>query len=275
MTLLLGTGLGLTASCRASGGSPTPAFTPAQLFAGGAKGAWYDVSDRSTLFQDAGMTTPVTTNGDPVGAVLDKSGNGKHLFQTADINKPNYIDPGGGALRYLSFSAGSWLSGNGSNAIGYQPLTDPVYLGVFSTKTGGMGAHASMAFGVDVSNKAQLNINPSSFTSVYSAGGDGCVYTLSGATSGNHFLDCQVKALPAGQLRNTDMDFQVDGSVGSLQTNNNPDVSNQNAVVGVATANFANGTGSIAGRFHGGIVVLRTVTQTDRNNLRTHFSNPR
>ena len=53
---------------RASG-----AFSPARLFASGEEGAWYDPSDLSTLFQDSLGTTPVTTAGQPVGLMLDKS----------------------------------------------------------------------------------------------------------------------------------------------------------------------------------------------------------
>jgi len=49
------------------------AFTPARLFANGEAGAWFDPSDLSTLFQDSAWTTPVTTAGDPVGLMLDKS----------------------------------------------------------------------------------------------------------------------------------------------------------------------------------------------------------
>jgi len=48
-------------------------FTPADLFAGGTEGAWYDPSDISTLFQDSARTTPVTASGQPVGLMLDKS----------------------------------------------------------------------------------------------------------------------------------------------------------------------------------------------------------
>ena len=48
-------------------------FTPASLFAGGIAGAWYGPSDLSTLFQDSAGTTPVTTTGQPVGLMLDKS----------------------------------------------------------------------------------------------------------------------------------------------------------------------------------------------------------
>ena len=48
-------------------------FSPAALFLAGEKGAWYDASDLTTLFQDSAGTTPVTAPGDPVGLMLDKS----------------------------------------------------------------------------------------------------------------------------------------------------------------------------------------------------------
>lgn len=43
------------------------------LFADGKQGVWFDPSDKSTLFQDAAGTVPVTKDGDPVGLILDKS----------------------------------------------------------------------------------------------------------------------------------------------------------------------------------------------------------
>lgn len=54
------------------------AYSPLSLFENGEQGAWYDPSDLSTLFQDAAGTTPVTAVGQPVGRMLDKSGNGNH-----------------------------------------------------------------------------------------------------------------------------------------------------------------------------------------------------
>ena len=61
----------------------TPAaFNPASLFAAGEKGAWYDTSDLSTLFQDTAGTIPVTANGQFVRYISDKSGNGNHLTST-------------------------------------------------------------------------------------------------------------------------------------------------------------------------------------------------
>ena len=61
-------------------------FNPASLFIGGKEGVWYDPSDLSTLFQDSTGLTPVTEPGQPVGLMLDKSGNGNHASQSVSLN---------------------------------------------------------------------------------------------------------------------------------------------------------------------------------------------
>jgi len=76
-------------------------FSPASLFAGGTEGAWYDPSDISTLFQDSAGTTPVTASGQPVGKMLDKSGNGNHATQATSSKRPTYTE--GGGLSWLAF----------------------------------------------------------------------------------------------------------------------------------------------------------------------------
>lgn len=48
-------------------------YSPIALFKSGEQGVWYDPSDHDTLYQDAAGTTPVTSPGDPVGLMLDKS----------------------------------------------------------------------------------------------------------------------------------------------------------------------------------------------------------
>ncbi|SIO11886.1 hypothetical protein [Vannielia litorea] len=68
--------------------------------------AWYDPSDLSTLFQDAAGTLPVTSAGDPVGLMQDKSGNGRHMSQASAVARPLYQTDG--TLHWLAF--------NGSNA---------------------------------------------------------------------------------------------------------------------------------------------------------------
>lgn len=52
--------------------------------------AWYDPSDLTTLFQDDAGTVPVTAPGQPVGRMLDKSGNGNHATWATATAKPTY-----------------------------------------------------------------------------------------------------------------------------------------------------------------------------------------
>lgn len=68
-------------------------FTPLQLFMGGEKGFWADPSDTSTLFQDSDGTVAVV-DGDPIGLVLDKTGNNYNLTQTVSASRPKLLDGG-------------------------------------------------------------------------------------------------------------------------------------------------------------------------------------
>lgn len=77
-------------------------WTPLSLFYNGEQGAWYDPSDLSTLFQDSAGTTPVTTVGQSVGKMLDKSGRGNHALQATAAQKPTYQVDGSG-FAYLLF----------------------------------------------------------------------------------------------------------------------------------------------------------------------------
>lgn len=77
------------------------AFNPLSLFSGGKQGVWYDPSDLSTMFQDAAGTQPVTADGDPVGLILDKSGNNNHATQTVSASRPAYRTDG--QLHWLYF----------------------------------------------------------------------------------------------------------------------------------------------------------------------------
>ena len=94
MSLGLGLGLGLTAR----GGVQNPIRA---LFKSGEQGLWLDPSDLSTMFQDAAGTTPVAADGDPVGLIRDKSGNGNDFKQTTDASRPLYKTDG--TLHWLAF----------------------------------------------------------------------------------------------------------------------------------------------------------------------------
>ena len=69
-------------------------FSPADLFASGEQGVWYDPSDLTTMFQDRAGTTPVTADGQTVGKILDKSGRGNHAVAPSDAARPLYKTDG-------------------------------------------------------------------------------------------------------------------------------------------------------------------------------------
>jgi len=69
-------------------GSVTQVFSPASLFTSGVQGAWYDPSDYTSLFQDSAGTTAVTAVEQPVGKMLDKSGNNNHASQATTASRP-------------------------------------------------------------------------------------------------------------------------------------------------------------------------------------------
>lgn len=76
-----------------------PIWTPAALFAQGRQGVWYEPKPQY-LYQDAAGTVPVV-DGDPVGLMLDLSGNGHHATQSADLARPIYRTDG--VLHWLEF----------------------------------------------------------------------------------------------------------------------------------------------------------------------------
>lgn len=76
-------------------------WLPTELFTGGKQGLWYDPSDIATMFQDAAGTIPVASGGDPVGLILDKSGNNNHATQLVSSARPTYQT--NGTLHWLEF----------------------------------------------------------------------------------------------------------------------------------------------------------------------------
>ena len=78
----------------------TAAFSPLDI---AGLQLWLDGSDIATLFQDSAKTTPVTSDGDVVGAMADKSGNGNDVVEATTANKPIYktgIENGKSVVRF-------------------------------------------------------------------------------------------------------------------------------------------------------------------------------
>ena len=97
-------------------------FLPSHLFQNGEQGAWFDPSDLSTLYQESTGLTPVTEPGQPVGLMLDKSGNGNRASQAVSAARPIYgRTVPGGRTNWVSRSTpladgGDWSSQNISHS---------------------------------------------------------------------------------------------------------------------------------------------------------------
>lgn len=76
-----------------------------QLLASGAVFQMIDPLDTDTIFQDNGTSTPVTADGQVLGRILDKSGNGYHHGQSSATLKPLWKTDGSTA----------WIAPDGTN----------------------------------------------------------------------------------------------------------------------------------------------------------------
>lgn len=98
-------------------GSPTllgagrrSSFSPASL---SGLALWTEDRPAATLFQDSGLTTPVSADGDPLGGWKDQSGTANHLLQSTSGARPTYVSPGiqgGRAAARAPFDAGHSLT---------------------------------------------------------------------------------------------------------------------------------------------------------------------
>lgn len=90
----------------------TDLFTSYAATAGGA----YEFTDISTLFKDTAGTTPVTTTGDAIARVNDKSGLGHNFTQATAGNRPLYfVDQQGYGSAHFVSATPCWMDGSGLN----------------------------------------------------------------------------------------------------------------------------------------------------------------
>lgn len=87
-------------------------YTLRNVFAKGQQGVWYDPSDLSTLFQDSAGTIPVTGTEQPVGLMLDKSGNGNHATQPTASKRPVLSSRVNLLTWSEDFSNAAWVKSN-------------------------------------------------------------------------------------------------------------------------------------------------------------------
>jgi len=130
------------------GAGGAAAFDIASLFADSQDGAWYDIQDLSCLFEEvtgtqatleASGTAPAV--GDPVGTVIDKSGNGHHMraLDLDTANRPTLRQTAGG-IYYLENAASAMMNAQGDSpsagAVNMLDVTDWSHVGLWKRDSG-------------------------------------------------------------------------------------------------------------------------------------------
>lgn len=216
----------LATMLRASGG----VFSPSELFSGGQSGAWYDPSDLSTLFQDSGATIAVTTDGDPVGYIEDKSGNGNHATQSNSAYRPVYRT--NGTEHWIDFSGSDdrldflipfslWSSGL-SYYLAYD--TNSATYGILYSKSDGLNPWAfifqdgsSSSGMVDVTSGSEPSISLRVDGSAASTATRDAVHT---AVSGKHVQGWEASGATGSYTSSTNLGIGIYATNDAILTGN-------------------------------------------------------
>jgi hypothetical protein len=130
---------------------PDVDWNPLSLFTQSEPGIWYDPADITTLFQDSTGLIPVTTAGQSVGKIVDKSGRGNHATQAIALRRPTYqIDSSG--KPYLLFDG---VDDNMVTSI-VTPATDKVqaFAGVRKLSDAAVGTIVELSTNISSNNGA-------------------------------------------------------------------------------------------------------------------------
>lgn len=243
---------------RAFNGPLIRGLTPKPLFAQGEQGVWYDPSDLSTLFQDSAGTTPVTDVDQPVGRMLDKSGNGNHAVQATSASRPLLKREGSGRYYLLFDGTDDSLATSTMN----MTATDEVTAAVALTKSSNAARGMLLEFTNASTGRFLIEAPPAGLTGYIGASGGSAVAFTSGSSEG----------APDNAVLTLSGDISADTV--SLRRNSTA-VSSGSGNQG--TGNFANsilyigrrGGSSLPfnGKLYGLVVVGRTITQSELFNV--------
>lgn len=157
----------------------------ARAIAAANNGLLFDPSDLSTLYQDAAGTTPVTAVEQPVGKIIDKSGNGNHATQSITASRPTLSARYNLLTKTEDFAGAAWGKLNTTvSSAAYQSPID----GRFADKI-----VASTSFGAHKVLSAALTIpknTPYTFTArLKAAGKSWAALWFDGTNGGGAYFD--------------------------------------------------------------------------------------
>lgn len=232
-------------------------FDPSTLFntAGGPfTGGWWDPSDHSTTFQDVAGTIPANADGQTVGRINDKSGNGQYLINGAGSDTLGPVLKIVGGQSYLFFNAGGGSNVLRRNFTQVQPVTRVTAVQMESAAAGslwfwdGSGHFMGMATGTP----------PAMF--MY-AGGGADPHEPTHLTPGVNHVSLEV-------YNGASSTFQVDNNTPNASLSGGPGSDAGGLLIGAQNG----GPSAITNmRYYGSIQIGRLLTTAEMNSCRTFF----
>ena len=129
------------------------------LFGSGERGLIYDISDFSTLYQDSAGTTPVTAVSQPVGKILDISGNNNHAYQSTASSRPILLQDAGGHYYLELDGVNDFLVTNNIDFTSTDKIS--VFTGIRKLSDSSQGAIIELTNNPSVKNTGTFYINSS------------------------------------------------------------------------------------------------------------------
>lgn len=229
----------------------TAVWTPLNLFSGGLVGAYYQVSDLSTLYVERSSPSTLSSVDGVVGTIMDKSGNGFHMIAASDAGRP--ILRQSGSFYYLEVDGvDDWMMP--ASALNLQEA----WYHVGAWKHAASGATRAFCTSSNPNGYSAPRMITSSWN-WYNTAGSPTVIAGPGATSAH--------ALTIEQTSTTNLQARLNGVAGSAMTPY--DDSAQTQVLALFTQRIDQYTSGLSGFFYGGTWARGALAGADRTLLET------
>lgn len=239
-------------------------WTPADIFTGSVRGLWYDPSDLSTLFQDTSETVPVTTTGQSVALMRDKSGNLHHIVQGVSGNRPTLEHDG--TNYYLNFDGtDDYMNYNVGSALRMQTDDLNVVLGMKTDTTAGFTALLARSLTNSEAGRYWMGINSGTVSSSYQYNGSTtATATKSFTSTNNHVMGMTVDRSVSNSIAIREDGTATTGTYSAESTNH---ANSRRFLLGAYNDNIDVGQGYyFNGRLYGLILWFAPVDSTTTDN---------
>jgi len=230
------------------------------LFSNGEQGAIYIprpvVNGAQALFQDAAGTVPVTSDGDPVGKMLDQSGNGNNATQ--EVN--------GRRLVYRTDGVLHWLQVDGVD----DNMGHPYSSGTSNLTLAASGSTTKNSERQQLISAGEPNFKLTSLIWVRVSNSDSWgTFSNGEKASGDSAFNTPIVMINVGNYTSEVQNLYTNGQLAATFTGMFPGDSNDRRFIG---SQYAGGTGLMEGRIYGIAALGRETTPSELSDLNEYLA---